>query len=377
MKSPVRMSRPKAGAAAAVVVALAILVFAAAPALAVTPKFSAPVGYTVGDSPHAVAVGDFNGDGNIDVATASHTGSTISILLGLGERQARRGQERDRRAFTRARSWPATSTATASSTWRSPTAAPTRSRSFTATAPAASPWRRPWPWARARYPMACGDLNGDGRPDLAVTCYTGKTISVLIQNGAGSFRPGRWRSASPPFQLEGAAGDRHRRRRPRRQARHHLHGLLYQVDEDIEDLGIYYGDGTRLRRQQQPEPRFQMVQRPRRRHGPRRGRLDNNGLTEIMGASWTAIRCGCPPSKPPGARDFTTPNADIPLIANVGYPGSLLVKDFNGDGVPDIAVTLPGQDEVKISLSRLRTPYWPLAGWAPGPSWNISNRRTS
>ncbi len=72
MKSSVRMSRPKAGAATAVVVALAILVFAAATALAVAPTFSAPVGYTVGDSRHAVAVGDFNGDGNLDVA-ASHS----------------------------------------------------------------------------------------------------------------------------------------------------------------------------------------------------------------------------------------------------------------------------------------------------------------
>ena len=75
MKSSVRRAHPKAGAAAVVAVALAILVFAVAPALAVTPKFSAPVGYTVGDSPHAMAVGDFNGDGKLDVATASHTGT--------------------------------------------------------------------------------------------------------------------------------------------------------------------------------------------------------------------------------------------------------------------------------------------------------------
>ena len=40
--------------------------------------------------------------------------------------------------------------------------------------------------------------------------------------------------------------------------------------------------------------------------------------------------------------------------------------------MPDVAVTLPGQDEIKISLSRWRMPCWTLAGWAPGPSWNIS-----
>ena len=84
MKASVRRAHPRAGAAAVVAVALVMLVFAVAPALAVTPTFSAPANFTVGDAPHAIAVGDFNGDGKLDVATASHNGNTISILLGSG-----------------------------------------------------------------------------------------------------------------------------------------------------------------------------------------------------------------------------------------------------------------------------------------------------
>jgi hypothetical protein len=41
--------------------------------------------YPVGASPQAVAVGDFNGDGNLDVAVANSTDNTISVLLGNGD----------------------------------------------------------------------------------------------------------------------------------------------------------------------------------------------------------------------------------------------------------------------------------------------------
>ena len=35
--------------------------------------------------------------------------------------------------------------------------------------------------------MAIGDVNGDGKPDLAVANYGSNTVSVLLGNGAGGF----------------------------------------------------------------------------------------------------------------------------------------------------------------------------------------------
>lgn len=38
--------------------------------------------FATGIAPFSVAVGDFNGDGRPDLATANYTGDTVSILLG-------------------------------------------------------------------------------------------------------------------------------------------------------------------------------------------------------------------------------------------------------------------------------------------------------
>ena len=65
--------------------------------------------------------------------------------------------------------------------------------------------------------------------------------------------------------------------------------------------------------------------------------------------------------RPSGSRIFTDPSKPIHPVLKCGYPGSLIVQDFNGDGVPDIAVTLPAQNEIKIALSRCAPPTGTLA----------------
>jgi|SRR5580704_2321299 len=41
--------------------------------------------YTTGVNPQAVAVGDFNRDGNSDIAVVNSTSNTVSVLLGNGD----------------------------------------------------------------------------------------------------------------------------------------------------------------------------------------------------------------------------------------------------------------------------------------------------
>jgi hypothetical protein len=88
-------------------------------------------------APVSVAVGDFNGDGNLDLAVANARSDTISIFLG------------DRTGNFTLTSSPATGSGPDS--------------------------------------LAVGDFNGDGNPDLVVVNVVGDTISILLGDGTGNF----------------------------------------------------------------------------------------------------------------------------------------------------------------------------------------------
>ena len=48
------------------------------------PNFTTPTNFAVGSTPLFVAVGDFNGDGRLDLAVANFSSNSVSILLGTG-----------------------------------------------------------------------------------------------------------------------------------------------------------------------------------------------------------------------------------------------------------------------------------------------------
>jgi uncharacterized repeat protein (TIGR01451 family) len=103
---------------------------------AACPDFAAAVNYAADAAPGAMAVGDLNGDGKLDVALATTLPNTVSILLGNGSG-----------AFA---------AAVAYSAGASPSA------------------------------VAIGDVNHDGKPDLAVTNFGSSTVSILLGNGDGT-----------------------------------------------------------------------------------------------------------------------------------------------------------------------------------------------
>ena len=49
-----------------------------------TGSFSAATNFAAGTGPFSVAVGDFNGDGKLDLAVANRNSNNVSILLGTG-----------------------------------------------------------------------------------------------------------------------------------------------------------------------------------------------------------------------------------------------------------------------------------------------------
>jgi hypothetical protein len=100
--------------------------------------FGARTDFTTGSQPNSVAIGDLNGDGKPDLVTSDYCCSnTVSVLLGNGD-----GTFGTSRGF----------------------------------ATGSNP-----------HSVAIGDLNGDGKPDLATANYYASTVSVLLGNGDGTF----------------------------------------------------------------------------------------------------------------------------------------------------------------------------------------------
>jgi hypothetical protein len=98
--------------------------------------------FTVGSNPACVVVADFNGDGNLDFATANLSGNNVTVLLGNGTG-----------GFTPAPASPAVQ----------------------GTAPVS---------------MVVGDFNGDYIPDLAIADSGANNVTVLLGDGTGGFKPG-------------------------------------------------------------------------------------------------------------------------------------------------------------------------------------------
>ena len=103
-------------------------------------SFAPPVQYVVGSHPYAVAVGDFNGDGKLDLAAANNTSKTVSVLLGNGD------------------------------------------TTFNA--------RTDYDVGAGPYGIVTVDLNQDGKLDIATINSYGQTtnVSVLLGNGNGTFQ---------------------------------------------------------------------------------------------------------------------------------------------------------------------------------------------
>ncbi|MGB8583901.1 MAG: VCBS repeat-containing protein [Candidatus Sulfotelmatobacter sp.] len=113
----------------------------AASALFSQTVFNGPRDYLVGPSPDSVVVADFNGDGRADIATASQSSATVSVLLRNSDGTFQ----------------PGVSYAAGNS-------------------------------PNSMRPLYVADVNNDGKLDLLVLNTTDQTLSVLLGNGDGTFQ---------------------------------------------------------------------------------------------------------------------------------------------------------------------------------------------
>jgi len=196
-----------------------------------TPAAGSPVpaGSAFAD---AVAITDLNGDGKPDLAVDNQA-NQVSILLGDGTG-----------AFTAA---------------------------------VGSPFSTGGNNSRS---IAVADYNGDGRPDIAVANLTGNYISILFNNGGGTFTTPS--SVNVGVQQDSVAT-----------ADFNGDGKADLVTANVFDqsISIFFGDGT-------------------------------GGFTQATGS----------------------PNA----LGTNSFPNQVIAKDFDGNGTPDVVVNRSGASDVEV-----------------------------
>ena len=251
-------------------------------------------GYTTGTSANTVVTADFNHDGRLDLAVSNANSNSVSIylydsgLFGL-----------DNGAF------------------------PRRSNAD-------------YPVGDGPIRMTVGDFNNDGNTDLAVINETGETVSVLIGNGSGSFSamPGEYSAGVDPIGI--AAAD--------------LNGDGY-LDLAIANFDVTFdfsGQVTVLRGT--GDGRFGPMTSLKVSDGPVAvvaGDFNGDGKADLVVTNRyrnnVSVLAG-------NGKGFFSPAQNLNVDSS---PMILTSGDFNGDGWADLAVVNNGSAKVSILINGL------------------------
>lgn len=258
---------------------------------------------TGGHFPTSVAVGDFNGDGKLDVAVTHLNSSNVSILLGDGSGKG---------------------------------------FSFAKNSPISVGNRPVW--------VAVADFNRDGKPDLAIANADDGTLSILISNGDGTFNAAPGSPISVGIRPAAIAvadfdGD----------------GKLDLAVTDLTNSTVSSllgnGDGTF-----KAPASFGVGGHPT---SVAVGDFNKDGKLDLAVANHLSNTVSI--LKGNGAGSFTL-SKNVPVGID---PQSLVVGEFNGDGQPGFAVTNLTSKTVSVLLNTTDIiPPTSVAMPSPGPNAN-------
>ena len=277
--------------------------------------FRPPVNYTVGLSPSSVTVGDFNGDGNPDLAVANLRSGNVSILLGEGNG-----------AFQAGGSYAPGGNFVAAADLNSDgkldlVVCPGTDVTIVLLGNGKGGFQTVENYAvgPTPYSVAVGDFNGDGNQDLVVANHGYHTVSVLLGNGDGTFQPQvQYAGPSGQFPWAVAVGDFNGDGK--------LDFVVTNANTDPAFISVFLGNG---------DGTFQP---------PNTYPVGNGGLTYVVAADFNhdgkldlAITSGS------NGLWILLGNGDGTFQPAVNYAisigtGQMGVGDFNGDGNPDLAI---------------------------------------
>ena len=251
-----------------------------------------PVPMKDGEQPHThgLALGDMNGDGNLDLVTANNADDDIAVAFGDGFG-----------GFSRA---------------------------------AGSPFAV----GKAPYPLALGDLDSDGHLDVVATSTSfgpggsSDALTVLLGDGRGGFRrnqvPGR---ASDPWFV--TIGDVNGDRKPD----------LVTTHWERSELTILLGDGSGSFTEVSGSP-FDLGQAA---WGACIADINGDGKVDVVAAAGDGVCL----MLGDGQGGFA-PASGSPYPTDGGGAWRIAVGDINGDGKPDVATSNVETDNVTVLLAR-------------------------
>ncbi|MEG3959227.1 FG-GAP-like repeat-containing protein, partial [Microcoleus sp. herbarium2] len=262
-----------------------------------TPTFATKVDFTTGTGPYSVSMGDINGDGKPDLALANFNSNTASILLNT--------------------------TPTGAGT---PTFAP----------------QVPFPTGDSPRSVSMGDINGDGKPDLAVANFNSNTASILLNTTPTG-------ATTPTFapQVDFPTGNS-----PRSVSIDDINGDgkpdLAVANYNSNTASILLnttptGAGTPTFAPQVP---FPTGNKPR---SVSMGDFNGDGKPDLATANSVNATASILLNTTPTGAGAPTFAPQVPFPP-AGNPASVSIGDFNLDGKPDLATANPFSNTASILL---------------------------
>ncbi len=342
---------------AAVALVVATLIAVASPASATTLSFAPAANFTADNQPISVAFGDFNGDGKADLAVANHASHDVSVLLNTTAAGATIPTYAPAMNFAAGPSPFSVAVADFNGDGKADLAVANNSNSgivsvllnTTATGATTPTFAPAMNFAAGSGPLsvAVGDFNGDGQADLAVANSNSDDVLVLLNTTAtGATTP----TFSPAMNfITGTA--------PTSVAVGDVNGdgkadlaVANSGSGDVSVLLNTTATGATT-------PTFAPAQSFAAGTAPRSvavGDINGDGQADLAVANigtgdvsvllnTTATGATTPTFAP--AVNFTTDNS----------PESVAMGDFNGDGQSDLAVANIGTGDVSVLLNTTAT----------------------